>query len=304
MMRDVRLTVGTFGGASAFPTLVADRIGACAARGIAVTMWRTPDADALRTGLDEGRLDLVHATPDNVVAWRDGRAGGPGSRVAAVLAGGNGPISLVGRGMGAGMDLRGRRIGVDAPQSGFAPILRRVLAGWGLGETEVELIPLGATRIRFESLIAGGIDASMLTLPWSRLAEEAGCTVLTDHRSVAPDLLTSCTIARIDPMGPGEAAIAAYGDALEDALAWVAEPRNTTPATDWLAQDLMIDRASASSVLATMRDPVTGWPAPHSLDRSSLAATLVLRAEIGVPAREAPGAYVQPNGRPLPAGDG
>ena len=81
------LRVGTFGGASAFPVLAAQRLGLFTAGGLDVTTERTTDSGALRTGLAEGRLHVVHLAPDNVLAWRDGVAALLGMPVSAWLAG-------------------------------------------------------------------------------------------------------------------------------------------------------------------------------------------------------------------------
>lgn len=287
--------VGTFGGASAFPLLVAERLGLFDSVGLRVATERTTDSGALRRGLAEGRLQVVHLAPDNVLAWRDGAAGQEPLAVSAWLSGSNGPIALVARGVTSIAGLRGTCIGVDAKGSGFAPILRRLLASAGIAEDDVELVELGATRGRAAALLAGRVDATMLTLPWISLATDAGATVLADHRAVAPGLLTSCG-ASLDGWldGEGRDLAPAYAAALDGAIAWLRGREVTDEATGWLAEELGVATPVAAATLAVMVDPASGWPRRSGVTPGAMDAVWRLRAEaVGAP-RQPPDAYLRP----------
>jgi len=288
-MTGIPMRVGTFGGASAFPLRVAQLLGRFAEANLDVVLEPTTDSGALRAGLAEGFLDVVHLAPDNVIAWRDGSAALPAIPIRAWLAGSNGPITLVARAGGAVTDLRGARIGVDAPGSGFAPILRRLLAIDGLRFEDVELVALGATRRRAEALAAGTIDATMLTLPWSRLAVEAGAVAIADHRAVAPGLLTSCGASLDAWLAADRGRVArAYAEAVDGALAWLRDPASTPRAVDWMATDMTIPQGTAAAILDVMRDPAVGWPAVTAPGLGALDAVWRLRTEaIGEPAAPA-----------------
>jgi NitT/TauT family transport system substrate-binding protein len=287
--------VGTFGGASAFPLVVAERLGLFASVGLQVVTERTTDSGALRRGLVEGRLHIVHLAPDNVLAWRDGTADMEAPAISAWLSGSNGPIALVARGAAAIEDLRGARIGVDAAGSGFAPILRRLLGTAGVAADDVTLLELGATRNRAAALLDGRVDATMLTLPWITLATDAGATVLADHRAVAPGLLTSCG-ASLDGWldGEGRDLAPAYAGALDGAIGWLRGRDVTDAATGWLAEELGVAAPVAAATLAVMLDPATGWPRRSGITPGALDAVWRLRAEaVGAPL-QAPDAYLRP----------
>lgn len=288
--------VGTFGGASALPLVVAERLGLFASVGLRVETERTTDSGALRRDLAEGRLEVVHLAPDNVLAWRDGAATGTEPlAVSAWLGGSNGPIALVAREATAIAGLRGACIGVDARGSGFAPILRRLLASAGVAEADVELVELGATRGRAVALLDGRVDATMLTLPWITLATDAGATVLADHRAVAPGLLTSCG-ASLDGWldGEGRDLAPAYAGALDGAIAWLRGRDGVDAATGWLADELGVAPSVAAATLAVMLDPATGWPRRSGVTPGALDAVWRLRAEaVGEP-HQAPDAYLRP----------
>jgi ABC-type nitrate/sulfonate/bicarbonate transport system substrate-binding protein len=283
-----RVRVATFGGASALPVLVAERVGAFATRGIEVEQTRTADSGSLRDGLADGSLDIVHAAPDNVIAWRDGR----GLEARAWLAGSSGPIALVARDATAVAGLRGGRIGVDAVQGGFAPILRRLLQAGGLADRDVELVPMGATRLRYVALMDRDVAATMLTLPWSQLAQERGASILADHRDVAPDLLTSCAISTEPWLRTNAEVAGAYAEAIDAAVAWLRRGEDAGTAVAVLAEDMGVPEASAASVLTTMREPVTGWPERSRLRGDELGPTCELRAATLGPPALPPEAYV------------
>lgn len=289
-----RVRVGTFGGASAFPVVVADRMGAFRRAGLVIERTITPDSRSLRDGLAEGTLEVVHAAPDNAIAWRDGTSGAGAFDACVWLAGSNGPISLVARLDTAVAQLRGARLGVDSPHSGFAPILRRLLRRAGLEPGQVTLVEVGATRLRYGALVEGTVDASMLTLPWTRLAQERGACVLTDHRQVAPGLLTSAGIARGSWLSePATAAIAhAYRWALDTALAWLHDAIVRPDALEWLAEDLGVGAGTARATLDAMLDPATGWPRTTVLGPGALDEVHRVRSEAGTTPRLPADAYL------------
>lgn len=288
--------MATFGGVSALPLVVAVRRGLVTAHGLDLTVGRTTDSVTMGDDLLAGRVDVAHAAPDNVFGWADGvsdGANGTGpSSVAAWLAGSNGPIALVARTASRIVDLRGARIGVDSPTSGFAPILMRMLDAASVDSADVELVALGATRGRAQALIEGRIDASMLTLPWSTLAVGAGGHLLADHTSVTHGLLTSAAIARRRWLADEPETAARYRSMLAQAVAWLRDPASRTAAATWLAEDVGVEPTIAREVLSSMAHPVTGWPRDVALDARSLDMAHELRTSLGRPPRRVASDYL------------
>lgn len=266
--------MGTFGGASALPVLVAAELGMFRRAGLDVRTSMTRSSGQLRDGLQRGELGIVHLAPDNVIAWADDE----GLPVRAWLAGSAGPISLVARATERMADLRGAIIGVDAPTSGFAPILRQLLATAGLDETDVDLLPLGATRHRFAALEDGSVRASMLTLPWSLLARRFDARVLADHTVVAPRLLTSCAASLATWLDGQPSTASAYAEAIDGAVDWLRDHRHRDAASAMLADDMDLDASVAAEVLDAMLDDRGGWPRRSRLEGGELEATWQLRS--------------------------
>jgi len=283
------LHVSTFAGASSLPLFVAAELGLFARAGIDVELVATKSSDELMSGLLDGRHEIVHAAPDNFVAWRD-RTAAP---IVAWLGGTSGPIVLVGRpGIASVAELAGRSIAVDAPTSGFVSVLRKILRTAGVDPASVRLDPLGATHLRAAALREGRTDASMLTLPWSAAAAREGLPILADARTVAPRLQGSCG-GSLQPWLTAHATEAdAYLRAIVAALTWLGLPESHAPARTLLEKRYGIEPELAETVRAAFTDPTTGWPASAAIDRAGMEAVLELRIENGTPPREPAAAYI------------
>jgi ABC-type nitrate/sulfonate/bicarbonate transport system substrate-binding protein len=232
------------------------------------------------SGLVEGRFEIVHAAPDNFVTWRD-RTGAP---IVAWVGGTSGPISLVARGdLPTIADLRGREIAVDAVASGFVSVLRKILRGAALEDDDIDLVPIGATNLRYQALREGRVAATMLTLPWSLLAEESGCRPLADQRDVLPRLQGSCA-ASLDPWLADQPGVAdAYLRALVAALTWAYIPGHEASVRALIAARYSIDERHAETVRRVLLDPVAGWPPSAYIDPEGMELVCRLRTENGEP---------------------
>ncbi len=280
--------VCAFSGGSALPLEVAQEYGLFARQGLDVRISFTRSSDELMTGLLDGRFDIVHAAPDNFLAWRDRT----GKDIVAWLGGSSGPISLVARPeISTILALRGARIAVDSPTSGWAPILVRLLAGAGLGRNDCELVPTGATRLVFNALVENRCAAAMLNLPWSVLALRSGCRVLADHRSVAPRLQTSCAASLAAWLAAHANEADAYLRSMLVALTWLYDPTRLDDATALLARSLEVAVEDAALVFNELCDPLSGWPPSAFIDPAGMRAVCALRADALAKLREAPEAY-------------
>lgn len=282
------LRVCTFAGASSLPLFVADDLGLFRAAGLDVELVATRSSDELMRGLLDGRFQIVHAAPDNYVTWRD-RTEAP---IVAWIGGTSGPIALTAAADVATVaDLRGREIAVDAVASGFVSVLRKILRQAGLADDEVALVPLGATNLRYEALIAGRTSATMLTLPWSVLAVEAGCRVLADQSDVLPRLQGSCA-ASLEPWLRDNGPLAeAYLRALVAGLTWAYSPANEPAVRAIIAARYGVEDRHAEAVRAALLDPVAGWPPSAFIDPVGMDLVCQLRTENGEPPARPAAAY-------------
>jgi ABC-type nitrate/sulfonate/bicarbonate transport system substrate-binding protein len=285
----VTIRVCTFSGASSLPLVVAQEQGLFAAAGLDVDLVETRSSDELMGGLVDGTFAIVHAAPDNFVAWRD-RMGAP---IVAWIGGASGPLALVARpGIGSVAELRGRSIAVDAPSSGFVSVLRKILRGAGVSPDEVTLDPIGATHLRAAALREGRTDATMLTLPWSAAAIREGLPVLADGRAVLPRLQGGTGGSLESWLGSEPESADTYLRALVAALTWLQLPANLEAARELVARRYGVDAELAEDVRAAFTDPRAGWPPSALVDAAGIAAVCELRAENGQPPLHPPATYV------------
>ena len=174
-----QLRVGTFS-----PPVVLDvaaSTGELEAVGLTVTEHPVASSPAQFRSLLDGELHVALTSPDNVLAYRFSPHN-PLQRVLDARI-----VGAVDRALGLGLygrpdfgadDLRGARVGVDVPTSGFAMALYSLAASLGVDRDEYELVALGSTPKRLQALLRGECDATMLNAGNELVAEEAGCVRL------------------------------------------------------------------------------------------------------------------------------
>lgn len=283
------IRVCTFSGASSLPLLAAQEQELFTKAGLDVELVQTRSSDELMSGLLDGTYEVVHAAPDNFIAWRD-RTGAP---IVAWVGGTSGPLALVAQPeLTTIEDLRGRAIAVDAVSSGFVSVLRTLLRDAGLGPDDVRLEPLGATHLRAQALRDRRADASMLTLPWSAAAARDGFSILADARAARPRLQGS-SAGSLEPwLAANPDAADAYLRAIVAALTWLQLPESREPARDLLRRRYDIEDDLAEAVRLALTDPITGWSPSALVDPAGIAAVCELRAENGMPPASPPETYL------------
>lgn len=180
-MTPAHLRVGTF-----TPSLLIDlarSTGRLAAAGLAVTETPVPSSPAQFRALEDGTLDVAMTSPDNVLAYRFLSTNPLGHNLPVeILAG-------VDRGLGLSLwltpsvldvaDVRGRVVGVDVPQSGFAFVAFQLLERAGLHRDDYTVESLGSTPRRAAALADGGCAATVLNAGNELRAGTAGCHVVS-----------------------------------------------------------------------------------------------------------------------------
>src|SRR5262245_41189798 len=147
----------------------------------------TPNSTEQMRGLGRGSWQIVSTAFDNVLGW-SGREGAEFVAIAQISTGGTLPI-YVRPEIKSWDDLRGKALAVDAIDTAFALVLRRVLLAHGLEmeRGDYSLVAKGTTGFRLDSMIKGATFAGVLNPPWDAQAVAAGMVRFADHREVLPD---------------------------------------------------------------------------------------------------------------------
>ena len=167
-----------FPGGFNLPAWAAERQGFFEANGVRVSFTPTPSSTFQMQGLAEGRFDIAMTAFDNVVAYQEGQGEAqiPAEPdMFAFMGSDNGFLSVMGgKGVQRFADLKGRKVSVDALTTGFAFVLRELLAKNGIAESEVTFERAGGLIERFPGLLNGTHAATVVLTPFDLIAQAKG----------------------------------------------------------------------------------------------------------------------------------
>jgi ABC-type nitrate/sulfonate/bicarbonate transport system substrate-binding protein len=223
--------------------------GIFSAHGLDVDVMVTPNSTDQMRGLGKNSWQLVSTAFDNVLGW-SGREGSEMVAVAQVSAGNVLPV-YVRPEIKNWEDLRGKAMAVDAVDTAYALVLRRVLLAHGLemDRGDYILIAKGTTGYRLDSMIQGETFAGVLNPPWDRKAEAAGMKRFADHREVLPDYPGGVYAINREWAGENRALVVGYLRAWNEALSYARDEKNRDEAIKALAAAEKIDEQAAANRL-------------------------------------------------------
>ena len=274
----VTLRVNVFRGASNLPIYMAQEKGYFARRGLTLQMQFTPNSVEQRAGLALGRFEIAHAAVDNTVAMIE-----EAKADAVIVAGGDGGMNevLVRQDINKVSDLKGRTYVVDAPNTAYALIGRKILKDAGLKEgQDYKLDPLGGSEARTKGLDTPAGAATLLNPPWNFLAKERGAKSLGS----TVDLYGAYQAQGVFVMRPW---MAKSGPALERYLAAYIEgcrasldPAQRGLALQVLQRELKLTPQVAQLTYAELTRPGSGLAKDCAFDMAGFNNVLALRAEM------------------------
>ena len=174
----VALSVIVFPGGFNLPTWAAERQGFFEQNGVRIVLTLTPSSTFQMQGLAEGKFDIAMTAFDNVVAYQEGQGEAKipaDPDMFAFMGSDNGFLSVVGgKGVKSFADLKGRKLSVDALTTGYAFVLRELLARNGIAESDVTFERAGGALTRFQELLKGTHAGTILVTPFDLLAMNKG----------------------------------------------------------------------------------------------------------------------------------
>jgi ABC-type nitrate/sulfonate/bicarbonate transport system substrate-binding protein len=183
-------------------------------------------------------------------------------------------------------DLRGRSLSVDALTTGFAFVLRRMLAMNGIAERDVNFERAGGVLQRFEALKAGQHAGTLLLTPFELMAQKHGLRVLQSASELFPHYQGLVGAARRDWARTNRSVLVGFIRAYLDALAWLFDPANRSAAVALLAERVpaMSAELAAATCDILLAQP-HGFDPQARLDVEGIGTVLELRSEYGRPAK-------------------
>lgn len=269
-MKKIRMNVFRIDAA----TVVARSHGLFAAEGLEVEATLTPNSTEQMRGLSQGKYDMVSTAFDNVLAW-SGRDGTEIVTIAQISDKTVLPI-YVRPEIKTWSDLKGKKVAADAVDTAFALVLRRVLLANGLDMTkgDYELVALGATGARLESMIKGETFAGVLNSPFDLKALDAGMKFMGDSKAVLPDYPNTIFAVARDWGQKNRDSVLGFLRAWLKAGAWVKDPANRETAIKLIGSELTLNPKQAAASIDELS--TTG-----SLNLPGLQVVLDLRNQFG-----------------------
>ncbi len=249
--------------------------GFFAANDLDIEVIVTPNSTDQMRGLGKGTWQIVSTAFDNVLGW-SGREGAEIVAVAQVSQGSTLPV-YVRPEVKTWEDLRGKALAVDAVDTAYALVLRRVLRAHGL-EMEIgdyTLVPKGTTGFRLDSMTQGETVAGILNPPWDKKAETQGHRRFADHREVLPDYPGGVFAVQRDWADKHENVLIKYLRVWDQALGWARNENNRDRAIKILSEAEKIDENAAANRLRQL-------PWSGELNLPGLQSVLDLRVQFNL----------------------
>jgi ABC-type nitrate/sulfonate/bicarbonate transport system substrate-binding protein len=262
---------------------VARARGLFAARGLDVEVMVTPNSTDQMRGLSQGSWQIVSTAFDNVLGW-SGRLSaeaqaGEGAEIVAVaqVAQGTTLPVYVRPEIKTWEDMRCKPLAVDAVDTAYALVLRRVLLAHGLemDRGDYTLIPKGATGHRLDSMTRGETFAGILNPPWDAKAAAAGMVRFADHREVLPDYPGGVFAVTRKWAGENRQVLTKYLRVWSEAARWAREEENRNDVIKCIAEMEKLDENNAANRLRQL--PLSG-----QLNLAGLQIVLDLRVQFGL----------------------
>jgi len=254
---------------------VARAKGFFAAASLDVEVMVTPNSTDQMRGLGRDSWQIVSTAFDNVLGW-SGREGAEIIAIAQVAQGVVLPV-YVRPEIKTWEDLRGKPLAVDAVDTAYALVLRRVLLAHGLEmeRGDYRLMAKGTTEYRLHSMIQGETFAGVLNAPWDAKAAAAGMVRFADHREVLPDYPGGVFAVSRQWAAENRALLVKYLRVWNDALGWAHEEKNRGEALRLITTEEKLDEKGAARKLAQL-------PASGNLNLSGLQSVLGLRVQFNL----------------------
>ena len=275
----MQLRVNVFNTSSNLPLRAALARGYFAERGLDVQVQNTPNSDAQRAGLAGGAFEIAHAAVDNAVAMVESA----GADVAIVCGGDAGMNEFMVRSeIDSIAGLRGKLLAVDAPNTAYALVAKKILKNHGLlVQRDYGLRLAGGTGQRAAAMVADPqLAAAMINPPFSFTVLQQGLKSLgSQFALLGPYQATGAFVLR--------AWAQAHAQALEQYLAayiegqrYVMNPVHRTEVIGLLASNFDLAPPAAQATYEALLTPGAGLAPDARFSREGFAAVLGIRAEL------------------------
>lgn len=276
----------TFQGGWNLPIWVAQEKGFFQNNGLDVKLEYTPNSVQLVTDLLSGKYNIAIAGIDNVIAYQEGQGAVnvENPDMFAFYGVDNGLLSLVANPKISSVDeLKGKKISVDALTTGYAFVIRNYLEINGITDKDVTYSSVGSTNDRFNALIAGTTDATLLRTPLNLQAKEKGFTVLASGNELG-DYQGTVGVTTKSWAKENHDTIVNYLQGYLEGLNWLYSPENKKE-----AQEILVKKAPGMTMelseSALNELLYNGLQQDASINTQGVKNVVLLRSKMGKPSK-------------------
>lgn len=275
----VTLRVNVFPGSSNLPLLAAIDKGFFAKRGVTVEVQNTPDSDSQRAGLPAGKFEIAIAAVDNAVAMVEVAK----NDVIIVMGGDSGMNEFMVRpDINSFADIRGKSLAVDAPNTAYALVARKILKNNGLVDGRDYTLKLaGGTQGRSAAMLANpDLAASMVNPPFSFTVRERGIKSLGRATDLAGAYQASGAFVMRNWAMANASALERYTAAYIEGSRYAMDPANRAEMTKLLENRFKLPPAVAAQTYDALNTPDFGLARDARFNMDGFRNVLAMRAEI------------------------
>ncbi len=275
----ILLHVNTFPTARSLPFYVGVDKGIFAKHGLKVELEFTDSSERQRTGLANGKVDIVHSAVDNAVAMVE-----VAKVDVVIVSGGDSGTNefYVQDYVKDFSDIRGHAVVVDATNTAYALQAKKILLKHGLKDgVDYKLNAVGNGSLRFKNMKEDKNNAAaIMNLPYSLLAKAMGMKslgrtidMLGPYQAGGAFVLRSWASAHA-------ATLEQYIAAFVESLRWSLDKANRTESVAMLVDKLKLPKDIAENSYDLMSDPAFGFAPDAKFNMEGFKNVLAMRAEI------------------------
>jgi ABC-type nitrate/sulfonate/bicarbonate transport system substrate-binding protein len=278
-MTPATLRVNVFPGSSNLPLLVAIERGFMARRNLTVEIQNTPNSEQQRAGLAAGKFEIAMAAVDNALAMVEGA-----KQDVVIVSGGDGSMNelLVRQEISSIAGIRGKSLAVDAPNTAYALVAKKILKNNGLLEgRDYKVVPVGGTGPRTNAMVADPeLVMGIGNPPFSITTRERGLKSLgTQFSFIGPYQAQGAFVMR----GWAQAnagVLERYLAAVIEGYRHAMNPANRAEMVNLLAERFKLAPAVAEGSYQMLMTPGSGLAQDGRFSMEGFKTVLALRAEM------------------------
>ena len=284
------LRVIAFAGGFNLPLWVAERNGYFDHQGLELRLSFTPNSVFQMTNLLAGNFDIAMTAIDNLVAYDEGQGEAPiapDPALAAFLGSDDAFLSLVTQGPETSFAaLHGKTLTVDAMTTGYAFVLRDLLAKQGIADAS--FVRAGGVFDRYVDMLKNADHAGTIQMtPFDLLGQEHGQNVLVRVSDAYGPYQGIVAASRRPWMAAHRAEVIGFIRAYKQAVDWLYDPANRT-----IAEAILVAHVPsmtfdlAHKTCGVLLDPKGGFFRDVTPSIPGIRTVLALRTKYGEPHRD------------------